>query len=288
MFPILLQLGPLQLSTNTVLLVIGALVGLFLIWKKTRQEHYEVDAVFDALILSAIVGVIGAKVGHIISITPWLSLTGIETITDAFLKNGYLEQVGLLTGLGFLYWYLHREKWDAFEFLDFLSPSLALILIFNWVGRFFAGAYLGTVTALPIGLTFPSVFDRRHPLQLYFAVAYLLLFGLLYFFESRYRFFEWYRAKRQTVQSGFLFGFFILYYGLTNAVLSYFSASPLIIISWQMSTILSAVIVGMGIWIIFYRSGHWQRKKNKSQRVRYGSTPRALLWFARLRRSFKK
>jgi len=109
-----------------------------------------------------------------------------------------------------LYRFAQRQKWDAFEFLDFAAIAAAFGFALIWLGLFLDGTSFGNATSLPWECLFRWFFDKHHPTQLYGLISYALLFVYLYWVESRYRTFEWYRDKRHSAQTGFLFCVFCM------------------------------------------------------------------------------
>lgn len=288
MFPVLISIGQFQLLTSSVLVAIASVLVVFLIWRKTREEHYEDDLVFDSLLLSIAVSLISGKLGAFLFSLPVNKWSDSSAIVSTFFQAGYSEHIGLLVGLTFFHWYILKLKWNSDEFLEYISPPLALFFFFQWIGRFFSGAYAGTTTNLPIGLQFPGVFDLRHPVQLYFAVGFLVLWLLLRYLEPRYRFFAWYRGKRQVVEPGFLFGVFLFGYGLICLLFSGFAVTSLLgELPLFVTQLLFLIVTMYGIWIIYSRSSFIVRKK-KAALTKKGQASRSLLWLTRIKRVLKK
>jgi len=50
MHPTLINLGPVAISSNSILFF-GFLTTAFVYWRKTREEHYDQDQAFDAFYL---------------------------------------------------------------------------------------------------------------------------------------------------------------------------------------------------------------------------------------------
>jgi prolipoprotein diacylglyceryltransferase len=143
---------------------------------------------------------------------------------------------------------IHR-KWDEYEFLDFMSVGSVWFLISIWIGRFFAGAYLGTPAQLPWAVVFPSVYDARHPVQLYFSGLLLLVLIVLVILEKRFRFFQWYKGSRQSAQSGFVVGLMIFLTGIVYCVLRFFLQEPQkVLYSFPLEAITPFILVfGLGL-----------------------------------------
>lgn len=209
MFPILFSLGQIQLRTETLFFILAFLVSAFIFWKKGREEHYSETQLFDGFLLAVVFGFLVSRVGYIVVNFPQFEWNVIRWL-DVFAYPGSHLVLGLLGSTLYIAWFAQKKKWDVFEILDFWVLATALSAVLRYFGYFFDGTVFGNVTNLPWGIIFPGVFEKRHPLQLYFAIFYLLLFVLLSRAEYRYRTYEWYRAGKKTAQTGFLISVFII------------------------------------------------------------------------------
>lgn len=61
MWPNLISLGPIVISSLNVMVVVALLAGLFAFWRKGKEEHYDEMMLFDALLLSFVFGAIAAR-----------------------------------------------------------------------------------------------------------------------------------------------------------------------------------------------------------------------------------
>lgn len=255
MFPTLFTIGSFSLQTINIWLLIGFIGAGFLIWKRAHDEHYEDDQVFDVLLISTVVGVVIARVVYVLlhyaefgnDVLAWMAF---------FTRPGFHEFAGILGALVAVRWQIKRRKWDEYEFLDFMSIGCVWFLICLWIGRFFAGAYLGFPTTLPIGVLFPTVYDARHPLQLYFAFLLAIVLVVLILLEKRYRFFQWYKGSSQSAQTGFVVGLMIVLTGLVYTVLRFFQQDPQkMIFSLPLESVATCILGCSGIALIYLRSG---------------------------------
>lgn len=276
MFPILFSIGPVTLYTLNFLVFIGLVISVFQYWRRTHGEHYEDDVVFDGILISVLGGVVGARIGYILfhlsefglRIFDWLAI---------FSKPGLNETFGIISGFVLLAWHAKRQKWDHFELLDFASIPLTTFFILLWIGRFFAGSHVGFSTELPIGVSFPSVFDTRHPVQIYITLGFILLFMLLKLFEHRYRFFDWYRANKQSAQAGFLIGFFLVGYGFVMAISTFFKFSEMVVMGVGLDLLVALCLAIAGLMIIYIRSGKWKSSRKKLIPDRPSLSPKSRL-----------
>ncbi|MEO8581833.1 MAG: prolipoprotein diacylglyceryl transferase family protein [Patescibacteria group bacterium] len=262
MFPIIFSFGPFTLYTFNIFLIVGAVGAAFLFWQRTHAEHFEDDEVFDVMIISTVMALIIARIAYIV-----LHLTTIFMEWKEWLvvltKPGFDELTALVVGLWYIWFLSRRKKWDAYELADFATVSISFLLIFVWIGRFFAGTFLGDVTKLPIGVTFPNVFDMRHPSQLYFAFLFLFVYVLLLWIEKKYRFFQWYRAGRHTANSGFVLSIFLSLYGLFHLLMATIDLQQVVVFGIRLDLFFYIVMMFYGLGLLFARSGSNTFSKKK-------------------------
>jgi phosphatidylglycerol:prolipoprotein diacylglycerol transferase len=254
MFPILFTLGPITFYTSTFFMMVAFLVSSYVFWKKGREEYYAEDELMDAYLVAMFWGLFWSRVGYVVFHFEQFGIQPLRWL-DVFNSPGFFPVVGIFAAAATLYRFAQRQKWDEFEILDFGVLALSLLTAILWLGNFFAGAELGTTTQLPWGVVFPNVFDRRHPVQLYGFILYVLLFVYLFWAESRYRMFEWYRAKKDSAQSGFLFAMFCIFTGLIGLVLWIFTSSKVIFFNVPVEPIIRVALVIYGCVTLFRRSG---------------------------------
>jgi len=254
MFPILFELGPVKFYTFTIFLILAFFASTYVFWRKGREEHYQEDELFDAFLQALFWGVLWSRIGFVALHLDAFGLQPLNWINVIDLP-GYSTLFGLIAAAWSLYKSAKSQKWDEYEVLDFGVIAVTLATAILWLGSFFSGADFGTPTSLPWGVQFPNVFDKRHPLQLYGFLAYLLAFLYLFWAESRYRTFSWYRARKDSAQSGFLFCAFCIFWGVIGTVLWFFSPTKVFYFGVPVEQVIRIFIVFFGAVKMFHRSG---------------------------------
>jgi phosphatidylglycerol:prolipoprotein diacylglycerol transferase len=275
MFPTLLALGPVVIKTLNIFLVMALLAGLFVFWRKGREEHYDEMELFDTLFVSLLLGLI---IGRITFIgLNWQYFWGNWLgMLDIFAEPGITLFAVFVTSALYVMRVAHQKKWDEFEILDFWALGVSWSAVFIWVGNFFSGGFVGQPTSLPIGIQFPGLFEKHHPIQLYFAVWYVLVALYLGWAEFRYRTFQWYRAGKSTAQTGFLISVLLIATGLIGIGMSFISFAPLVISDIRVDTVVSIGLVLGGSILLFSRSGRelpFITKKHHTKKISQFTVP---------------
>lgn len=254
MFPIIVSAGPFVLHTLSIFFVIGFMIAAFLFWRKGREEHYPEGEYFDGFLLASLAGLLVGRLGFIalnfdrfsFSILKWL---------DVFTYPGVSGLIAVVAATLYLYRYALRNKWDAFEVLDFATIALSSSLIWINLGLFFDGSDFGVATKWPVGMVFPGLQEPHHPTQLYAAVFFILLSFYLGRVEYRYRTFEWYRAGKKTAQTGFLISVFLMSASLFYFGLSWVKNPAFQLYGIDIDRIIAAIGFVYGLSLLFARSG---------------------------------
>jgi len=176
MYPVLVKIGGLELYTQTVLIFLAGLAGLWLALRCADRLSVPREAVLDVTIWGFLAAMLGARALFVLLYWPYYRLYPIEILT---LEGGGLSfQGGLLaSGLAGLY-IARRRGLNPWKVGDVMAPGLALALPIMRVGCLMNGCDSGIATTVPWGLPIGGVV--RHPIQLYEAGANLLLLPLLW------------------------------------------------------------------------------------------------------------
>ncbi len=254
MFPILFSVGPVVFKTLNLFYLVSFLAAGFVFWRKGREEHYEEDILFDGLMYALIVGGIISRIGFIIFN---FSRFGFNVISwfDIFSMPGFDSLFGLIGGTLILIRHAKKQKWDVFEILDFWVLAISISTAIMWFGSFFDGTRFGNATQMPWGMVFPGVTDKHHPVQLYAGVLYAGVFWILSKLEYKYRTFEWYKSKRKSAQTGFLFCLFLILCGFSNLVLSLIMPAQFVFSGIVFDQVIALMIMVLGGGLLYVRSG---------------------------------
>ncbi len=165
-------------------------------WRSWNPDH-----VWNGIIWALILGVIGARLYHILTPSPSMVAFGINSPLDYLrnpyqminLRNGGLGIYGGIAGgaLG-LYIFARRQRIPALAWADVASIGLALGQVFGRWGNFFNQELYGRPTSLPWGLYIDHPISgyaegtRFHPAFLYESLWSFLAFIVLITLYKRY------------------------------------------------------------------------------------------------------
>lgn len=253
MFPTLLSLGPLKITTQGLILALTFFFSSFWLWKRGREEHFEEDSLMDMVILMTLGGLLFARLFYVLSFPHFPSFWQ----AFQFIRfPGFSWPGALVGGLLVFFFFTRQKKWDFFLLADIMIPPLVLAQALGRLGNFFSGSFYGRATRLPIGLVFPGQESPRHPLQLYAFILYLLFLRLILKLESEYRFYAWYQGKRREALPGFIFFTYFIAAGLIQLGLAFFLDSWLYWKGIPLIFLFPILEILTGMVGLYWRSGH--------------------------------
>jgi len=250
MFPTLLQIGPVYISSLGFFSFLGFLFGGFVLWRKGKEENFDEEPILDLWILSLLSGFLTGRLLFCLTNPLYFSKPFLGFFS--FVKLPGISFLGLILGM-FITWIIFSDKakWDFWKLADVAVFSVICFQIFWRLGQFLDGSFFGKQTLLPWKISFPGIEGARHPIQLYDFLFLIFLWVLLTKLVRRYRFFSWYQNKRGEAEPGFLFLVYVLFYGLWRLLLEFLHESSLYFegIAWQQLVGMVMVLVGLfGFW----------------------------------------
>ena len=205
--------------------LIGLALAYFVVKRLYKEQHIK-DELFDPLFFYCFLGIlIGARLGHCIFYQPDYFLTSgkgfvemllpIHFLADGGWKfTGYegLASHGGTLGLMIALWlYVRKTKLSIWHVLDNIAIATGITACFIRLGNLMNSEIIGKVTDVPWAFIFERVDSYpRHPGQLYEAIAYAILFIIMW---TIYKNNQKPTAKSQQLKvgSGWYFGFCLTY-----------------------------------------------------------------------------
>ena len=187
-----------------------------------KNGKKEVENVFDPLIFYCFLGIlIGARLGHCLFYQPDYFLSSGKHIFEMFVPihfladggwkfTGYegLASHGGTLGLIIALWlYVRYSKIGIWTVLDNIAIATGSTACLIRLGNLMNSEIIGKVTDVPWAFIFLRVDDLpRHPGQLYEAIAYAILFFIMWAIYKRSK-----QTGKPRVGTGWYFGFCLAY-----------------------------------------------------------------------------
>ncbi len=211
------HIGPMAFRWYSLCWLAGLLMA-YLLMKRMYKEQKIKDELFDPLFIYCFLGIlIGARLGHCIFYQPDYFLTSWKGIVEMFLPihidayggwhmTGYqgLASHGGTLGLMIALWlYVRKTGVGLWRVLDNIAIVTGTTACFIRLGNLMNSEIIGRATDVPWAFVFERVdMVPRHPGQLYEAIAYALLFVLMWYI---------YKKNPHYVGTSFFFGLCLTY-----------------------------------------------------------------------------
>ncbi len=251
--PVLLHIGSLQLRWYSLLFVGAFFIGLLILQKIFQQEHKNPE-ILDTLLVYVMIGtVVGARLMHTLAYQPEYYLNNPLEILYVW-KGGLASHGGLLGVLLALYIFAKRYTLSFNWLVSRIAIPGALAATMIRIGNFFNSEIVGIQSNRPWAVIFER-FDTlpRHPVQLYEASVYLLLFFVLLLI---------YKKVSHSLSTKIIPGIFLSYVFTTRFFLEYLKthqADYTTTLPFTTGQILSIPFILLGIgWIL------WSLKNKKT------------------------
>lgn len=200
------------------MIAIGIICAAYIFTKNAGKRGYNEDKIFNLIILTVIMGVIGGKLLFII--TEIEDIINDPSILLEF-GNGFVIYGAIILGALTVFLYCKKKKWSSLEVLDCLVPAVAIAQGFGRMGCLLAGCCYGAETNFPLSIVFPRGVNslaptgiHLNPTQIYSSIFDFAL-GI---------FLLWYLKKKK--DKGKTFGLYVIIYSIGRFIIEFLRNDP--------------------------------------------------------------
>lgn len=178
--PEIFRIGSFAVRWYGLLFASSFLFGYIILQKIFKNENLS-ETVLDRLTIYVAIGVIvGARLGHCFFYEPGYYLSNPGEILKIW--HGGLASHGAAIGILTAIWlFIRKEKKEFTWAIDRVAIVVALSGFFIRTGNLMNSEIYGVETTVPWGFVFLRNGETapKHPTQIYEALAYLIIFGIL-------------------------------------------------------------------------------------------------------------
>ncbi len=233
MLPILLDLGIVKIYTVGIFLMLAFFWSMFWFWRNVKRTSFKEESMFDAVFISLAGGLFWARVIHVLLNYQEFG----PNILKFILINGYpgLSIIGGLVG-GFVTLLLVTiyTKDSFMEVVAYAIPSLFLALGIGKLGSLFGGNTIGAQTSFPLAVQYVGYEGPRHVVALYESI--LMFVG---FFVSQKLMLTY---RRDTIDVGSLFSFFVMFTSLSFMALDFLKDDVIYLLSFRFNVLVPGIL----------------------------------------------
>ncbi|MFZ5938985.1 MAG: prolipoprotein diacylglyceryl transferase [Bacteroidota bacterium] len=268
MDPVAFHLGAFAVRWYSLFLVLSLFICYAFLRKIFLREGRPVDAIvsYGLMIIAGLI--IGGRLVHCLFyepahylqhpidiIKPWTGTLGKDAVFIGFQgMSGHGSAIGIVLAILIN---SRRVKIPAIWMIDRIALFGPLIGFWTRIGNFFNSEILGTPSDLPWAVAFlRKGFIPRHPVQLYEAAAYALIFVIAY---------RYYLRKAGHEKPGEILGFVLVLVYVARFFIEFFKAPQAAVendLFLTMGQILSIPFILTGLFLLLRPAG-WQFKVKK-------------------------
>jgi phosphatidylglycerol:prolipoprotein diacylglycerol transferase len=250
--PIIVQIGPFVLRWYGLMIGLGVIAGVWLGVKEAARRGISIEHATNLATWAVPAGFVGARLFHVVDQLPYYLANPMKIIA---INEGGMAIYGGLIG-GALAGLAYAIKYDLpiGKLADAAAPGMLLGQTIGRIGCLLNGDHQGLPASLPWATMYtnpntvvPDFGVPRHPTQVYELLYDLALFGVI-----------WVLRKRITVD-GVLFWIYATLYAFGRFWISFLRLDAEFLFGLKEAQIVSLVIFMIGVPVILYLLGKYQR-----------------------------
>lgn len=247
---VLVDLGFARIYWYGFLIVIGIILGLWVVIRLGRRYGLSSDDILELALYLIIFSLIGARIYHIF--LEWQYYLSSPLAVFKVWQGGLAIHGGLISGIIVLYFWAKKKKLSFWLLSDLLAPALILGQAIGRWGNYFNQEIYGYPTSLPWGIPIapvnrPSQYLSQeffHPTFLYESLADLLVFIILIFGHR-------YCLKKKKEPKGTIFFLYLILYSIIRITTEFWRIDRTVVIGplrWPQIISMFIIIITIVIW----------------------------------------
>jgi len=243
MHPIALVIGSLTIRWYGVMIAVSIAISITVVYVESRRQGINTDDVLDLAIVAVIGGILGARIGWILTSPDVLWYLAHPLRILAIWEGGLSYFGGILGGVLAAHFMVRRRRMGFWRMADIVAPLLALSFGIGKIGCWLNGCCGGTATTSWLGIVFTNPLSecdllnqRIWPAQLFNSASGFLAFAVLF----------WIVRKRKRFD-GQVFIWYLYLYGATSFVVEFFRYIPVHVAGLTPNQWTAIAIIAAGI-----------------------------------------
>ncbi|MCU1311827.1 MAG: Prolipoprotein diacylglyceryl transferase [Candidatus Angelobacter sp.] len=250
-----INIGPLSVGTFGLMMWAAFVVAYFVLNADFRRRNFTADPQM-VIGVSAVAGVVGAKIYHVLESPSQLMAAPFSTI---FSRSGFAWFGGFIAGLLALIYFARRYQIPVLTFLDACAPATAAGYAVGRIGCLLSGdGDYGQPTSLPWGMSFPPpalvpsttgvcpeyglpADCRVHPTPIYEFIVGMVLAYILWKLGEK--------VIRAEMPQGIILAAFLILSGLARFLVEFIRINPRIYLGLSNAQLASLASIVAGIFV---------------------------------------
>ena len=142
---VLIKIGNVEIAWYSVLIAVGAIIGIAMVMKEGKRFGFKKDFLFNTIFWAIIFGIIGARLYYVL-----FNLDYYKNFVDVLKiwEGGLAIHGGIIAGIITIIIYCKKYKVNPMKIFDYAAPALLLAQAIGRWGNFFNGEAHGGITTL--------------------------------------------------------------------------------------------------------------------------------------------
>ncbi|HLK14601.1 MAG TPA: prolipoprotein diacylglyceryl transferase [Fimbriimonadaceae bacterium] len=186
MLPVLFKVFGFEVHSYGVMIVAAFLVAVWFVRRRAAAYGIDKQKLTDGLIVTLIVGILGARVAYILQELPYYEAHPRQIFSPQM--AGITSFGAIVAGLGYLFFWAKRRGIHPLSLFDCIGPPFLVGNAIGRIGCLLNGCCYGGIcsTTLPWKIhVADSPGTWHHPAQIYDSLLDLLAFGIVIALERR-------------------------------------------------------------------------------------------------------
>jgi len=237
--PVLFSILGLDIRYYGLFYVIGFIIVYFFMkyLAKERKLGLSKDEILDFLFYILIGGLIGARIGYVIS--HFSNYSGNLVSAFYIWQGGLAFYGGLIGALLVALFFCKKKNINFYKIADIVVIPLALAMALVRIANFINGELYGRITDVWWAVKFKGVEGFRHPYQIYASIKNLFIFFVLFLMKGKKH------------KDGFLFWLFVTLYGGLRFLVEFYREFSYYFFGLSFTQILSIIIFLIGLYFVY-------------------------------------
>jgi phosphatidylglycerol:prolipoprotein diacylglycerol transferase len=243
MHPIAFVLGNLTVRWYGVMIAVSIAISITVAYIESRRQGINTDDVLDLAIVAVIGGILGARVGWILTSPDVMWYLAHPLRILAIWEGGLSYFGGILGGVIAAHFMVRRRRMGFWRMADIVAPLLALSFGIGKIGCWLNGCCNGTATTSWLGVIFTNPLSECDllgqsiwPAQLFNSASGFLAFAVLFWV-----------VRRRKRYDGQVFIWYLYLYGATGFVVEFFRSIPVHVLRLTPNQWTDVTIILLGI-----------------------------------------
>lgn len=244
---VLIEIGGLKIYWYSVMILIGVLLGSYLVLKESKKFNVSKEKISDMLFYTIIFGIIGARIYYVLFNLDYYLNYPVDIIK--VWEGGLAIHGGIIAGAIYLIYYTKKNNLSTLTITDICVPGILIGQAIGRWGNFFNKEAHGPVTSIEYlkKLKIPNFIiegmkiDGEYYIPTFFYESLWCIIGLVIILLIR-------RLKK--IKIGTLTGFYMIWYGVGRYMIESLRTDSLMISALKQAQIISIIMILIGVIII--------------------------------------